>query len=477
MENEQINFLEEEKINYNEKNSLKKWRRIFIFSIAFFILVLVFGITRFVATEYAPNDPMAYDAVTLEPKKPEGLLGKIKQLIFHKENTLEGESRDRINILLLGMGGLGHDGPFLTDTIIIASIKPSTNQVAMISIPRDLGVDIPGHGWHKINHANAYGEAENKDWGAAFATAVIEDTFDIDIQYYVRVDFKAFEEVVDEVGGVTVNVERSFVDYMYPAPNDEYQTVSFTEGVKKMDGSEALIYARSRHGSNGEGSDFARAKRQQKVILALKEKVLSYSTLLNPVKINNIMKSLESHITTNMEFADIISFAKMAKDLDTENIINVVLDNSADGYLKNAFSPTGAYILKPKDGNFDEINRLIDNIFQSELQSVDDTPRQDKPDFSYAAIEIQNGTWYAGMAARMRKRLQDNNFSVSSIGNTEQRPQAKSLIYVTSEGEYNDVIKALEEELLVQKVDHLPPGITPASSTDILVILGEDMQE
>ncbi len=477
MENENPNFLEQEKNEPQEQNSIKKWRRIFLISVITFSIVLAVGVSRLMATEYAPNNPDAYDAVTLEPKEPRGLLSKIKQLIFHKEDMLEGEHDDRVNVLILGMGGPGHDGPFLTDTIIIASIKPSTNQVAMISIPRDLGVDIPGYGWHKINHANAYGEAKQKDWGGAFASQVIENTFDINIHYYVRVDFKAFEEVVDEVGGVNVNVARSFIDYMYPATNDQYRTVAFDQGIQKMDGQTALIYARSRHGSNGEGSDFARARRQQKVILALKEKILSFGTLLNPMKINNIMKSLENHITTNMEFADIITFAKKAKRLDTSNIITVVLDNSADGYLANAYSPNGAFMLQPKSGNFEQINQMMKNIFQSDIQIADDTPEQDSPDYKYADIEIQNGTWYAGMAARMRKRLQDKGFYVASIGNTQKRPQSDSIIYVMPDKNFDDIVNALEQELLIKKDDHLPAGIQTASSTDILIVLGEDMQE
>ena len=140
----------------------KKRGRIFLFLLIGTILFVSGCVGRIFIERTLPNDPLAYDPVTLEPIEPEGLLTRIKHLVFSKEEPLAGEKQDRINILLLGMGGPGHDGPYLTDTMIVASIQPSTGEVALMSIPRDLGVDIPGHGWYKINHANAFGEANQK---------------------------------------------------------------------------------------------------------------------------------------------------------------------------------------------------------------------------------------------------------------------------------------------------------------------------
>jgi polyisoprenyl-teichoic acid--peptidoglycan teichoic acid transferase len=477
MNRRHIDFLKEHKEREAESKALKKWRRIFLLSIIAFFLMTAGCVSRTFFTSEPINDPAQYDPETLEPKTPEGILSRIKQLVFPKDDALAGEEKDRINILLLGMGGPGHDGPYLTDTIIIASIKPSTGQIAMISIPRDLGVDIPGYGWRKINHANAFGEMEKANWGGAFATEVIEDRFDIDINYYARVDFKAFEEIVNEVGGVTVNVERYFVDEQFPAPNDAYQTLTFQKGKQTMDGARALMYARSRHGNNGEGSDFARAKRQQKVILALKEKMLSFGTLFNPIKINNVIKSLDKHITTNMEFSSIIKLVKTARELDTTNIITVVLDTSVGGYLKNGYSASGAFILEPVTGNFDDINSMIENIFEEGEVVLDDTPAQDEPDYSYASIEIKNGTWYVGMASRVKKRLQDEGFYISDIGNTEERPITSSGIYNIDENKYPEIAQALQKELNIPIKQTLPEGEVASTSTEILIILGEDIQE
>jgi LCP family protein required for cell wall assembly len=470
----QLNFLPGET---RPTPTIQRPRRLVFFVILALFLFIAGCITYGKLTTEAPNNPEGYDPVTLEPKAPTGILNKLKYFVFGQEVKLAGERNDRINILLLGMGGIGHDGPFLTDTMMIVSIKPSTNQVAMISIPRDLGVEIPGYGIRKINHANAYGEADKQNWGAALATEVIENTFDLDIQYYARIDFQAFKEIIDEVDGVNINVERSFSDPLFPTTDGGYQTLDFSAGTQNMDGNRALEYARSRHGSNGEGSDFARSARQQKVILALKEKVLSFGTLANPLTINNIIKSLDKHITTNMEFSDIIAMLKLGRELNTGNIIRLVLDTGPNSYLQEAFTADGAFILKPKTGNFKQISQLIENIFEAEMPKFDDTPEQTTPSYAPANIEIQNGTWRAGLAARMQKRLEDAGFAIATIGNTENRPYEQSGVFAIKPSAATDVMQGLMQELHIPIKESPPEGVLATSTTDILIILGDNFNE
>ncbi|NCO04714.1 MAG: LCP family protein [Candidatus Magasanikbacteria bacterium] len=479
-----VNFLPETPHIHSEElphTPTKGRRGLFILLMVVFLFIGGCVIT-YAFSKSAFNSPTDYDPVTLEPKNPGNFIKRLSQLVFHKEPELAGKKDDRINILLLGMGGAGHDGPYLADTIIIVSVKPSTNQVAMISIPRDLGVDIPGYGWQKINHANAFGEANKPQWGAAFATEVIEDTFDIDIQYYGRIDFKAFGEMVDAVGGVTVEVERSFVDTEYPAPNEEYKTVSFQQGVQTMNGQTALIFARSRHGNNWEGSDYARSKRQQKIILALKEKVLSAGTILNPIRLNEIITSLDKHVTTNMEFSDMIAMLKMAKELDTSNIIRLTLDDSTEGYLKQGYSPVGAFILEPKAGSFEGINYAIAHIFDKEGDVIppqisvveNDTPEQNLPPLPTTNIEVLNGTWVPGLAARAKKQLVDKQVIIQDIGNTNERPVPQSGIYIMSDSVSPEVVDLLKQTLSISVREGNAPSSSVREDTDILVILGED---
>lgn len=430
--------------------------------------------------------------VTLEPKKPQNLLKKISLLAFNRDDTgadLAGAKEDRINILLLGMGGAGHDGPYLTDTIMIASIKPSTKEIALISIPRDLGVYIPGYGQQKINHVNAYGELKQPDWGGAATTELISKTFDLDIPYYIRLDFKAFEEIIDEMGGVKVVVDQAFTDPMFPAPNSEYQTVTFKSGEQTMDGKTALTFARSRHGNNGEGSDFARARRQQKILTALKDQITDIGVIANPITVTNILTDLENHVTTNMEFNELVSLARLGKSIGTENVDSMVLDTSVNGFLVNYFSEGGAFMLAPRTGNFTAINTAIKNVFTVNTNSVAQTGSNSETKNTSSlknllapkkgtalltpTIEIQNGTWNAGLAARVRRRLEFRDLIISTIGNYSAKPLTKSRIYV-DKNVPQTLIDTVVDELKIPATAELPKDTTFATSTNMLIILGDD---
>lgn len=478
METRRINFLDTNNpIEIPPELPERKPRKLRIFLIILLLLIIAGGVIKLFAKEKISDDPLAYDPTTLEVKKPEGFLNKISQMVFSRDYELKGYSDDRINMLFLGIGGIGHDGPFLTDTIMIASLKPSTGEIATISIPRDLGVEIPGKGLNKINYAGAFGEAKESGSGGAFAAEIIEETFDLKIHYYARVDFKAFAEIIDELGGIKINVEKSFTDEMYPTKNGGYQTVSFKTGTQTMDGETALKFVRSRHGNNGEGSDFARARRQQKAIFALKEKATMFSILVNPIKLNNIRKTLADNIATNLEFSDLMSFFKLMRELKVPNISTTVLDDSVNGYLQSSITETGSFILTPKIGNFSEINNLIENVFEKTPVKVDDTPEQSTIALPPAKIEVQNGTWVAGLAARMGKRLEDKNFVITAVGNTETKPMPTSGIYKINPKAPFEVMQALQKELRIPIRQNLPENVSATSTADILVLLGEDMGE
>lgn len=479
MNHRRTNFLENETHEEHTKEPPKKRRRLFLYLIIGLVLFISGCVGRILLTDVLQNDPMSYDPITLEPLKPQGLLTRIKHFVFSKDEQLAGQRQDRINILLLGMGGHGHDGPYLTDTMILASIQPSTGDVAMISIPRDLGVEIPGRGLNKINHANAFGEARQSGSGGSLATSVVEKTFDVDIHYYVRVDFQAVKQIIDDIGGIKIDVEQSFIDTEYPAPDNEYRTISFKSGIQTMDGDTALIYARSRHGNNQEGSDFARARRQQRMILALKEKMVSFETLANPIRIHSIIEILGQHLSTNMNFSDIIYMIKLAKQINLSNIKTTVLDNSPNGYLKNGYSPNGTFILEPVSGNFYDIIFLIKHIFDAdfEMQKIVQigTPKQEKPILIPTTIEIQNGTWRAGLAARAEKRLRDEGITVTTIGNTNERPVMQSAIYMFDTASL-DTAQAIKATLSIPIKEQIGVNVTTTVGTKLLIILGEDFK-
>jgi LCP family protein required for cell wall assembly len=457
--------------------------RILLYCILTLVLTtgVTFGINYYNRSHQ--TDPAPTGGKTLQPKQF-SFLEKIKTFFFGPDQILKGEEKDRINILLLGMGGAGHDGPYLSDTNIIASIKPSTNEVAMISIPRDLGVKIPNYGFRKINHVNAFAEQEHPGEGGEYTRQFFSENFNISIDYYVRVNFKAFEELVDLVGGVTVDVPKDFTDYTFPGPNNSYRVVSFKAGEQTLNGEWALIYSRSRHGGNGEGSDFARARRQQQVLTALKDKLLSFGTYTNPLTVKKMIDSLAANVQTNMEIPEIMSLATIAKDINS-NFKTLVIDDSPNGYLV----PSSQATYVPRGGSFAAINTAIETIFNptSTIPALGTIPSNtnNKPVFSQAHIEIQNGTWHAGFASRIKKRLQDIGLSVNTVGNSLKRPIDTTTIYVLKPLP-DDILSLLSKELKASTTTTLPTWMMNSTSTDgqkpfqpdseVVIILGNDLQ-
>jgi LCP family protein required for cell wall assembly len=384
-------------------------------------------------------------------------------------NKLKGEADDRINILLLGMGGAGHEGPYLTDTIILISIKPSIQKIALISVPRDLLVDIPGFGWWKINNANAFGEEKNAGQGGELVKETLEKTFDLPIHYYVRADFTGFEKIIDELGGLKIFVERGFTDYQYPTNDFKYQIVSFEQGWQTMDGETALKFVRSRHGNNGEGSDFARSKRQQKILQAFKERVLSYNFFLSPRKISKLSQELANDLKTDMEPWEAIVLLKLLDKVDAKDIITRVLDDSEAGLLY-ANLVNEAYVLQPKGDDFAQIQYLAKNIFKGEEVIAENKP---------VTLEIRNGTEIPGLASRHSQELKLIGLRVYKIGNAPEQDKPITTIYQLSKRTLAEQIQLLEKKYKTTVVTGaIPEWIINEATPDLdfFIELGKDAE-
>ena len=299
--------------------------------------------------------------------------------------------KESFNLLLMGIGGGKHDGPNLTDTIILANININTKKVSMFSIPRDLWIP---NAHDKINAIYAY--AQKSDTGLTAAKDAILNVTGQSVDYVVVLDFEGFIKLVDYLGGIDVNVERTFQDYEYPISGEEentcgknedelkalatassqleafpcrYKTISFTKGTTTMNGQTALEYVRSRHGNNGEGSDFARSKRQEIVISALKDKAFSLGVILNPVKLVGIYNILKANINTNINPDKIDDFIKLAQKLKEGVIKSYVIDqgNESEKRFGLLINPpiTEEYafkwVLSPRigNGNFTEIRQYV----------------------------------------------------------------------------------------------------------------------
>jgi len=304
------------------------------------------------------------------------------------------ETDGRTNVLILGsdrrVAGAESGRPVLTDTILVASIGKVDKDVVLISLPRDLWVkDLNGS--HKINSVYAFSKGGE---GADNLRAVLQDVLGIPIHYHVMVSFDLFQEIIDILGGVEVTVDTSFTDYAYPIENMEdnkcgrtdeeikkmgeegkseleiyfcrYEKIVFNQGVQSMNGDTALKFVRSRHGTNNENTDFARSRRQQKIITAIKNKSLSIQTLVNPTKLKNLYDAYAQNTDTDIDFGAVNSFYLLSQQINFDRVVSVVLDDRSPadqgGLLYAPGDKTlynGQYVLIPQTGDYVQIHAFV----------------------------------------------------------------------------------------------------------------------
>lgn len=285
-------------------------------------------------------------------------------VIFPRDQDLKNDN-GRVNVLILGIGGEEHDGPNLTDTIIVVSATKS-GTISLVSVPRDIYSDSLGG---KINTAYALGLEKGPTVGLILAKATIAQVTGLPIHYAVRLDFSVFEKIIDLVGGIDVTVENILDDAQYPLDGKEndlcggdielkcrYETLYFDIGPAHLDGKTALKFVRSRHAQGDEGTDFARVRRQQLVIKALKEKVFSTQIFLNPEKDLLIYNELKSHLDTDFNPKETAKLFNLLLTFRQGGFKNIVLELDL---LENPPIDQRGWILVPKTGNWDEVQNYI----------------------------------------------------------------------------------------------------------------------
>lgn len=305
-----------------------------------------------------------------------GLKLKAQDIISKEEDhVLEKDSTGKhTNFLIVGIDSRDAESKLLnTDSIIFVSFDYETKDITLISVPRDFYVSLPDEFWFKkINSFYSYGEGLEEGSGLEMLQTKVEELVGEEIQYYAMLDLKGFVELIDALGGVYINVENSFTDYSYPADDDlNYQTVSFTAGPQTMDGETALKYSRSRHSlDNGEGSDFARARRQQKVIEAVKKELFDSGNYTNPQILLDLLNTVGENLTIS-EFTidDIKAVLNIFNNLDEGEgeMFSFVLDpNAANGKIitsKNV-TTTNAYAIGPVLGlgQYEDIHDYVNKV-------------------------------------------------------------------------------------------------------------------
>lgn len=272
---------------------------------------------------------------------------------------------DRVNIVVLGIAGGDHDGSDLTDTILVFSFQMKNDAVGMISVPRDIWSDTLKD---KVNSAYHYGKVKSlesesvsvrKKGGLILAKAIISDMVGLPIQYGAVFDFTKFQTIIDLVGGVTIDVPQAFTDFEYPIAGKEndgcggdetyacrYESLHFDAGSQFMDGKRALAYVRTRHADGSEGSDFARGKRQQQVIVALKEKMTSREILWNVGNMKKLYEAFDIAVDTDMNVAQIATVGKLFLRTPQSRIKRISIEHLL---YDPPVSWYGRYVLLPQD--------------------------------------------------------------------------------------------------------------------------------
>ncbi len=271
----------------------------------------------------------------------------------------EWQGDERITILLLGVDEREVDaGPWRTDTLIVLSLDPATRTAGVLSLPRDLWVTIPGYDTQsKLNTAHFIGEAQDYPGGGpALALATVQHNLGIPVQYYLRLNFSAFEKLIDLIGGIDILVDRAIDDPQYPDSGFGYEPLHIEAGLQRMDGRLALKYARTRYTELG---DFDRMRHQQQVILAVRDRVTQANLLPTLIgQAEALWQTFGDSIQTNLTLDQLIRLANLAAQIDPANVELIVIDPSMTmAFVAPTNPPQNALLPVP-----DELRKVRDRL-------------------------------------------------------------------------------------------------------------------
>jgi len=336
------------------------------------IKIIIFGLVIFIFAVLPPFLISFFVAKTFSELGINDPLGVISDFITAPESKVNSQDGE-IGILILGKSGAGYSAPDLTDTVIFGSLDLNQQKLNLISLPRDIWVPAIRA---KLNTAYYWGDQKGAGEGLKLAKSLTSDIVGQPVDYALVLDFSGFKEMIDAMGGIDINVERSFTDKKFPIPGKEndlcngdkefkcrYETVSFQKGLTHMDGTLALKFARSRNSEGEEGTDLARAARQEKVILALKEKTLSPQILLSPFKVLSLYKAVMKNLETDLPVSTQAVLARKILEARKSIQSNVL----PESFLTNP--PISSrydyqYVFIPKGGSWKEVNNWVKDLLK-----------------------------------------------------------------------------------------------------------------
>lgn len=397
------------------------------------------------------------------------------------------------NLLLLGTGDENHDGVDLTDTLMLASIDPgTTGSVVLLSIPRDLYVmktakmgssrinELYRNYKYYIRRNEKLDEAEASQKAMKELAAEIGRKLGVEIHHVAKVDFTAFVDSVDALGGVDIEVPQDIVDPEYPGPNYSYETFSITQGSHHLDGETALKYARSRHTT----SDFDRAARQQQLLQALAEKARAEGIITSPGKIFSFLKIISEHLETTMPVSEMIGSARFADDIQRDRIITMQLNDRTFGYVQPGgflYSPPreefgGAsvllpYALPPATTNWDQIRALVHMLVHNRPAYIQPT-----------RISVLNGGARNGLAGLISDELSRYGFPVSETANATadgkapKDDQKRETSVIVASSPADEEMAEFFSGLLQIPTGPAPIDLPPEKIAPVTIILGKDYE-
>jgi LCP family protein required for cell wall assembly len=408
--------------------------------------------------------PLVNDQGTPLPTVQSDTSGKALAVSEAKLTPWDGAGR--VTVLLLGLDYRDWENQSeasRSDTMILMTLDPQSKTAGILSIPRDLWVAIPGYQHGKINTAYYIGDAYKLPGGGpALAVKTVESLLGVPINYYAQIDFGAFVRFIDEIGGVKINVPEAITVDLLGAGSKTKKTLK--PGVQTLPGEWALAYARDRH---TDGGDFDRARRQQQVIMALRDKIISPDTLAAIIqKAPTLYSEISSGINTNLTVDQVIKLALLAKDVPKENIKQGQIDKG-DVYFGT--SPDGLSILIPIP---DDINRIRDEIFSttgSLTPQVQGNP-QEQMKAEAARIIIYNGSGDDALGNRTADYLRSQGANIIQVAEAGKSYAATTIVDHTG----NPYALKYLVELMHIASGKISIQFDPNAASDIELYLGSD---
>jgi LCP family protein required for cell wall assembly len=393
---------------------------------------------------------------------------------------LRGEGDGRVNVLMLGKGGLGHDGADLTDTILVASMDPVNKKASILSIPRDFWVKSNKGGQSKINAVYALAKSSvlngkstpdinqrAEQAGVEAIESTVESTMGIPIHYYVMIDFQGFVQAINTVGGVDIYVDPKddagiVRETLWDELTKKNYTLDVRAGNNHFDGQRALMYSRSRHTSTR--GDFDRAERQRKMLIALKDKVMSAGTYGNPVKVNQLITNFGNHVQSNLSTNEVLRVYDIIKEINSSQINSVGLADPPNNYVTTG-TVNGQSIVQPRAGLFDytEIQNYVRNTLKDGYIQNEN-----------ATVAVYNGSTKPGLASKKAIELKSFGYNIPTVANAPTQTYSKTVLVDLTKGAKKYTKHYLEQRLGVTATTTIPDPAIASTGVDFVIILGQN---